>query len=126
MLESYDEAVKIARDDNNQYQYFYYASTETDFNRIFDVIDTTVKFNNEAELKRELLIQKVNELQKLFEVEDLETLQTLEFKVKKKKSKIKKDKVIENEKDSTEVSRDEETNVIVQQENEIKDNKELV
>ena len=43
-----------------------------------------------------------------------------------KKSKIKKDKVIENEKDSTEVSRDEETNVIVQQENEIKDNKELV
>ena len=45
---------------------------------------------------------------------------------KKKKSKIKKDKVIENEKDSTEVSRDEETNVIVQQENEIKDNKELV
>lgn len=126
VLESYDEAVKIARDDNNQYQYFYYASTETDFNRIFDVIDTTVKFNNEAELKRELLIQKVNELQKLFEVEDLETLQTLEFKVKKKKSKIKKDKVIENEKDSTEVSRDEETNVIVQQENEIKDNKELV
>ena len=126
MLESYDEAVKIARDDNNQYQYFYYASTETDFNRIFDVIDTTVKFNNEAELKRELLIQKVNELQKLFEVEDLETLQTLEFKVKKKKSKIKKDKVIENEKDSTEVSIDEETNVIVQQENEIKDNKEVV
>ena len=60
------------------------------------------------------------------EVEDLETLQTLEFKVKKKKSKIKKDKVIENEKDRTEVSRDEETNVIVQQENEIKDNKELV
>ena len=59
-------------------------------------------------------------------MEDLETLQTLEFKVKKKKSKIKKDKVIENEKDSTEVSRDEETNVIVQQENEIKDNKELV
>lgn len=126
VLESYDEAVKIARDDNNQYQYFYYASTETDFNRIFDVIDTTVKFNNEAELKRELLIQKVNELQKLFEVEDLETLQTLEFKVKKKKSKIKKDKVIENEKDSTEVSIDEETNIIVQQENEIKDNKEVV
>ena len=90
------------------------------------MIDTTVKFNNEAELKRELLIQKVNELQKLFEVEDLETLQTLEFKVKKKKSKIKKDKVIENEKDSTEVSIDEETNVIVQQENEIKDNKEVV
>ena len=59
-------------------------------------------------------------------MEDLETLQTLEFKVKKKKSKIKKDKVIENEKDSIEVSRDEETNVIVQQENEIKDNKELV
>ena len=79
--------------------------------------DAVIRFN---------LIQKVNELQKLFEVEDLETLQTLEFKVKKKKSKIKKDKVIENEKDSTEVSRDEETNVIVQQENEIKDNKELV
>ena len=59
-------------------------------------------------------------------MEDLETLQTLEFKVKKKKSKIKKDKMIENEKNSTEVSRDEETNVIVQQENEIKDNKEVV
>ena len=34
--------------------------------------------------------------------------------------------MIENEKDSTEVSIDEETNVIVQQENEIKDNKEVV
>ena len=56
VLDSYDEAVKIARDDNNQFQYYYYASTETDFNRIFDVIDTTVKFNNEAELKRQLSV----------------------------------------------------------------------
>lgn len=115
VLESYDEAVKIARDDNNQYQYFYYASTETDFNRIFDVIDTTVKFNNEAELKRELLIQKVNELQKLFEVEDLETLQTLEFKVKKKKARAKKEKIAEDKQIEAE-----ETNFEIQQETEIK------
>lgn len=90
ILESYDEAVKIARDDNGQYTYFYYASSDTDFNRIFDVIDTTVKFNNEAELKRQLLVQKINELQTMFESEDLETLQTLEFKMKKKKIKSTK------------------------------------
>lgn len=116
VLESYDETVKIARDDNNQYQYFYYASTETDFNRIFDVIDTTVKFNNEAELKRELLIQKVNELQKLFEAEDLETLQTLEFKVKKKKVRTKKEKIAEDKQIEAE-----ETNIEMQQETEIKE-----
>lgn len=121
VLDSYDEAVKIARDDNNQFQYYYYASTETDFNRIFDVIDTTVKFNNEAELKRQLLVQKVNELQKLFESEDLEILQTLEFKLKKKKVRVKKEKVVEDKQIETE-----ETNLEVQQENEINDNKEIV
>nr|DAD66756.1 MAG TPA: hypothetical protein [Myoviridae sp. ctPuP5] len=121
VLDSYDEAVKIARDDNNQFQYYYYASTETDFNRIFDVIDTTVKFNNEAELKRQLLVQKVNELQKLFESEDLEVLQTLEFKIKKKKVRAKKEKVVEDKQIETE-----ETNLEVQQENEINDNKEIV
>lgn len=121
VLDSYDEAVKIARDDNNQFQYYYYASTETDFNRIFDVIDTTVKFNNEAELKRQLLVQKVNELQKLFESEDLEVLQTLEFKLKKKKVRVKKEKVVEDKQIETE-----ETNLEVQQENEINDNKEIV
>lgn len=121
VLDSYDEAVKIARDDNNQFQYYYYASTETDFNRIFDVIDTTVKFNNEAELKRQLLVQKVNELQKLFESEDLEILQTLEFKIKKKKARVKKEKVVEDKQIETE-----ETNLEVQQENEINDNKEIV
>lgn len=121
VLDSYDEAVKIARDDNNQFQYYYYASTETDFNRIFDVIDTTVKFNNEAELKRQLLVQKVNELQKLFESEDLEVLQTLEFKIKKKKVRTKKEKVVIDKEIETE-----ETNLEVQQENEINDNKEVV
>lgn len=121
VLDSYDEAVKIARDDNNQFQYYYYASTETDFNRIFDVIDTTVKFNNEAELKRQLLVQKVNELQKLFETEDLEVLQTLEFKIKKKKARVKKEKVVEDKQIETE-----ETNLEVQQENEINDNKEII
>lgn len=109
VLDSYDESVKIARDDNNQFQYYYYASTETDFNRIFDVIDTTVKFNNEAELKRQLLVQKVNELQKLFESEDLEVLQTLEFKIKKKKVRAKKEKVVEDKQIETE-----ETNLEVQ------------
>lgn len=121
VLDSYDEAVKIARDDNNQFQYYYYASTETDFNRIFDVIDTTVKFNNEAELKRQLLVQKVNELQKLFESEDLEVLQTLEFKIKKKKVRTKKEKIVVDKEIETE-----ETNLEVQQENEINDNKEVV
>lgn len=87
VLESYDDKVKIASDDNNQFTYHYYASADIDFNRIFDVIDTTVKFNSEAELKRQLLIQKVNELKILFETEDLQTLQTLEFKIKKKKTK---------------------------------------
>lgn len=87
VLDSYDEAVRIAPDDNGQPTYFYYAPSDTDFNRIFDVIDTTVKFNIEAEAKRQLLIDKINELQGIFETEDLEVLQTLEFKLKKKKGR---------------------------------------
>lgn len=90
VLESYDEAVRIAPDDNGQPTYFYYAPSDTDFNRIFDVIDTTVKFNIEAEAKRQLLIEKINELQGIFETEDLEVLQTLEFKIKKKKTRMVK------------------------------------
>lgn len=116
ILESYDSDVKIVADDNNLNTYYYYATVEINFNRIFDVIDTTIKFNSEAELKRQLLIEKVNELKIIFETEELETLQTLEFKLKKKKmKKIKVEEVDIVEKETITETEDENNKIIEEQ-----------
>ena len=62
-----DGLIKAAPSENNENEIWYYAnSKECDFDTIFDLIEETIKANNEIHLKLELLKTKIEELKGLF------------------------------------------------------------
>lgn len=67
--------------------FYFYTNLVNGFDRVFDAIDYTIKFNEQAEEKIKLLIAKVDELKEIFNEEDIEILKTIEFKFKKKRIK---------------------------------------
>jgi hypothetical protein len=83
------------------YEGYYFAATlDVGIDSIFNAIDDTITFNEVAGIKKALFLEKVSELQRIFEEEALDVLQTIEFKYKKKKPKnLKKNETdnIENE-----------------------------
>jgi hypothetical protein len=83
------------------YEGYYFAATlDVGIDSIFNAIDDTITFNEVAGIKKALFLEKVSELQRIFEEEPLDVLQTIEFKYKKKKPKnLKKNETdnIENE-----------------------------
>ena len=89
ILNSINENIKMAKDENDERRMFYYADLGVDINQIIDEIERTIKFNSEIELKKELLIEKIRNLKEIFENEDIEVLRTIEFKFKKKCKKVK-------------------------------------
>lgn len=78
--------------------YYFAATLEVGIDSIFNAIDETITFNEVAGIKKALFLEKVSELQRIFEEEPLDVLQTIEFKYKKKS--VKKNK--KNETDSIE------------------------
>lgn len=78
--------------------YYFAATLEVGIDSIFNAIDETITFNEVAGIKKALFLEKVSELQRIFEEEPLDALQTIEFKYKKKS--VKKNK--KNETDSIE------------------------
>lgn len=58
---------------------FFLCDIADGFDPVFDAVDFIIKQNRSLEQKTELLREKVGELQKLFEKEPLERLQTLHF-----------------------------------------------
>ena len=85
----YNFNVKAVRDEIPGYFYFF-ADMAVGFDKIFDAIEYNIRFNEEAQAKVSLLREKVEELKTIFESEDIDTLKTLEFKIKRKKSKANK------------------------------------
>lgn len=81
--------VKAVRDEMPGYFYFF-ADMTVGFDAIFDAIEFNIRFNEEAQAKVSLLREKIEELKKIFENEDITVLHTLEFKYKKKKPKTNK------------------------------------
>ena len=83
------------------YEGYYFAATlDVGIDSIFNAIDDTITFNEVAGIKKALFLEKVTELQRIFEEEPLDVLQTIEFKYKKKKPKnLKKNEMdnVENE-----------------------------
>ena len=57
-----------------------------DVEKVFELIDETIEYNKDIEAKSELFKQKIDEMRKIFLEEDLQTLRTMEFKMKKKKN----------------------------------------
>lgn len=86
--------IAFYRDENVNSVYYYVAPITTSIDKIFAAIDETIDYNRELELKVQLFKVKMTELQEIFTHESLEVLNTLEFKFKKKREKLKKDKII--------------------------------
>lgn len=82
---------------------FYWVPLQTDVEKVFELIDETIEYNKDIEAKSELFKQKIDEMRKIFLEEDLHTLKTMEFKMKKKK--LPKKRVMEGKEDNiTEVN----------------------
>lgn len=69
---------------------FYWVPLQMDVEKVFELIDETIEYNKDIEVKSELFKQKIDEMRKIFLEEDLQTLRTMEFKMKKKKLPKKK------------------------------------
>lgn len=77
---------------------FYWVPLQTDVEKVFELIHETIEYNKDIEAKSELFKQKIDEMRKIFLEEDLHTLKTMEFKMKKKK--LPKKKVMEGKEDN--------------------------
>ena len=81
--------VRAVKDEIPGYFYFM-GEMNVGFDNIFDAIEYNIRFNQEAQIKVNLLREKIEELKKIFEEEDINVLKTIEFKYKKKKETNKK------------------------------------
>ena len=77
---SSDGLIKAAPSENNKNEIWYYAnSKDCDFDTIFNLVEETIKANNEIHLKLELLKDKIEELKELFSKKSYEELTTMRF-----------------------------------------------
>lgn len=83
--------ISFYRDENDSTVYYYVAPITVSIDKIFSAIDETIDYNHELQLKIELFKVKMGELQELFAKESYDILNTLEFKLKKRKDKTKKE-----------------------------------
>ena len=87
VVDNNDKDIQFARDGSRPNLYYYIAPISVNVERIFEMIDDVITYNVELEEKVKLFQIKVAELKALFTEESIETLNTLEFKVKRKKVK---------------------------------------
>lgn len=89
---SIDERIKVTPADDNPSLLYYYADSKlSTYDEIFDLIEETIKVNNEMKLKIELLKTKVEELKELFSNTPYEDLQYLKFSIEKpKKTRVRR------------------------------------
>ena len=118
---SEDGRIKITPSDSDPNLTYYYAdSKDTSYEEMFDLVEQTIKANQDIVLKLKLLRDKVEELKELFQNTPYDDLLNLQFVVGKKpkrkyvkKKKIEDAETVEEEK---EITNDKEEN------NEEKDN----
>lgn len=118
---SIDGNIKPAKSEKAVGEYFYYGDmNKVSLDEIFSLIEETIEANKDAELKIQLLNEKVTELKELFKRETYDRLSRLKYvieettKEKKPKRKYNKKKKDE-EKESVVV-----TEEVVADDNEIK------
>jgi hypothetical protein len=90
---SADGRIKVTPSDSDPNLTYYFAnSNDTSYEDIFDLIEETIKANQDIVLKLKLLKDKVEELKEVFSTHSYEELKTLEFsfsEAKKEKHKRK-------------------------------------
>ena len=106
---SEDGRIKITPSDSDPNLTYYYAdSKDTTYEEMFDLVEQTIKANQDIVLKLKLLRDKVEELKELFQNTPYDDLLNLQFVVGKKpkrkyvkKNKVEKLEVVEEEKEIT-------------------------
>jgi len=106
---SEDGRIKITPSDSDPNLTYYYAdSKDTTYEEMFDLVEQTIKANQDIVLKLKLLRDKVEELKELFQNTPYDDLLNLQFVVGKKpkrkyvkKNKVEKPEAVEVEKEIT-------------------------
>lgn len=102
-----DGRINVTPSDDNTMTYYYADSNDTTYEEIFDVIEETIKANQDTILKLKLLRDKVEELKELFSNASYDDLLNLQFvigkpkKEKRKYTRKKKEVVEETNEDKT-------------------------
>ena len=96
--DSQDGRIKVTPSESNPNESFYYANSEnSSYDDIFDLIEETIKANQDIILKLELLKDKIEELKEAFSTHTYDELCSLSFSFKKGKRKyVKTEKVPQN------------------------------
>lgn len=97
--DSQDGRIKVTPSESNPNESFYYANSEnSSYDDIFDLIEETIKANQDIILKLELLKDKIEELKEAFSTHTYDELCSLSFSFKNGKRKyVKAKKVSQNE-----------------------------
>lgn len=92
-----DGTIKVTASDDGSMTYYYGDSKETTYDDIFDLVEQTIKANQDIVLKLKLLKEKVEELKELFQANSYDDLVNLKFVIenntKSKRKTPKKAKV---------------------------------
>jgi hypothetical protein len=102
-----DGRINVTPSDDKTMTYYYADSNDTTYEEIFDVIEETIKANQDTILKLKLLRDKVEELKELFSNASYDDLLNLQFvigkpkKEKRKYTRKKKEVVEETNEDKT-------------------------
>lgn len=84
---SVDGRIKVTASETTPNEFFYFASSQdSTYDDIFDLIEETIKANQDVILKVKLLRDKVEELRELFSKLSYDELQTLKFVTESVKS----------------------------------------
>ena len=96
-----DSVIKVTPSETNANEVIYYAdSAEATYEDIFDLVEETIKANQDIVLKLKLLKDKVEELKEMFSRLPYEELVTLEFVTQAKKEVKPKRKYTKKKKEA--------------------------
>ena len=100
---SLDDKIRTARSEEEPNLVYYYADSNiSSYDDIFNLIEETIRVNQEMKLKLELLRDKFEELKEIFSDKPYDILKTLEFsfkeplKTKGKRKYTKRKKAVQN------------------------------
>ena len=96
--------IKPAKTDNQGEYYYYGDMSKVTLDDIFNVIEETISANKDAELKIQLLSDKINEIKELFKITPYEKLLGLKFAFEEAKKEKPKRKYTRKKKTQPEAS----------------------
>lgn len=110
-----DGKIKVTLSDDGRMTYYYADSKDTTYEEMFDLVEQTIKANQDIILKLKLLRDKVEELKELFQNTSYDDLLNLQFVIEKptkkpKRKYVKKKVKVDEEVKQEEIVENNETN----------------